>query len=180
MATGTGKRVVMAALILYHYLNRREYRQDTRFADYFLVVAPSITIRDRLGVLQVDRSSDREAERNDYYAERKLVPRKYQEQLKGINSRLVITNYHSFMPKTLQGNKKSPFDGKVDSEGNKQEAKESSSQMVKRVLSDFKTGSRLLILNDEAHHCYLPKRKGRTKDHEGSNENEKALYGIPG
>jgi len=180
MATGTGKTVVMAALILYHYLNRSEYKQDTRFADYFLVVAPSITIRDRLGVLQVDRSSDREVERNDYYAERKLCPPKYRDQLNGINSRLVITNYHSFMPKTLKGNKKSPFDGKVDAEGNKQEAKESPSQMVKRVLKNFKSGRRLLVLNDEAHHCYLPKRKGRTKDHEGSNENEKAAVWFSG
>ncbi|RZK35066.1 MAG: restriction endonuclease subunit R, partial [Hymenobacter sp.] len=43
MATGTGKTVVMAALILYHYLNRQQYRQDVRFADYFLLVAPGIT-----------------------------------------------------------------------------------------------------------------------------------------
>lgn len=54
MATGTGKTVVMAALILYHYLNRQQYRQDVRFADYFLLVAPGITIRDRLGVLRAD------------------------------------------------------------------------------------------------------------------------------
>jgi type III restriction enzyme len=40
MATGSGKTVVMACLILYHYLNRREYRSDTRYCDYFLVVAP--------------------------------------------------------------------------------------------------------------------------------------------
>ena len=31
MATGTGKTVVMAALILYHYFNRSEYRNDIRF-----------------------------------------------------------------------------------------------------------------------------------------------------
>ena len=33
MATGTGKTVVMACLILYHYCNRQEYRNDTRFAE---------------------------------------------------------------------------------------------------------------------------------------------------
>lgn len=48
MATGTGKTVVMACLILYHYLNRSQYRNDPRYADYFLLVAPGITIRDRL------------------------------------------------------------------------------------------------------------------------------------
>ena len=48
MATGTGKTVVMACFILYHYFNRQEYINDTRFADYFLIVAPGITIKDRL------------------------------------------------------------------------------------------------------------------------------------
>ncbi len=43
MATGTGKTVVMAALILYHFLNRQEYSSDTRYADNFLVVAPGVS-----------------------------------------------------------------------------------------------------------------------------------------
>lgn len=54
MATGSGKTVVMACLICYHYFNRQEYRNDTRFADYFLIVAPGVTIKSRLGVLFVD------------------------------------------------------------------------------------------------------------------------------
>jgi type III restriction enzyme len=55
MATGTGKTVVMAMLILYNYLNRKDNMQDTRFADNFLIVAPGITIRDRLSVLYMDK-----------------------------------------------------------------------------------------------------------------------------
>ena len=31
MATGTGKTVVMACLVLYHYLNRSQYRNDPRY-----------------------------------------------------------------------------------------------------------------------------------------------------
>lgn len=42
MATGTGKTVVMAMLILYHYINKKENPQDTRFADHFLIVAPAL------------------------------------------------------------------------------------------------------------------------------------------
>src|SRR5438477_1650593 len=53
MATGSGKTVVMGALIAYHYFNRAEYRNGVRFADNFLLIAPGITIRDRLGVLRV-------------------------------------------------------------------------------------------------------------------------------
>jgi len=183
MATGTGKTVVMGALIIYHYLNRSEYRSDTRFADYFLIVAPGITIRDRLGVLKVDTSSKFKNQRSDYYAERDLVPDRYRSQLEGLNSNLVITNYHAFMPRTLQGNKRSPMDGKLhyNAEGElvKQVAEESPAQVVSRVMGKLKKGRRLLILNDEAHHCYLPKAKGRTKDNEGD-ENKKAAVWFTG
>ena len=80
MATGTGKTVVMATLIVYHYFNRQEYRQDTRFADNFLIIAPGITIKDRLGVLFVDKKSSNKNQREDYYAIRDLVPRKIWNQ----------------------------------------------------------------------------------------------------
>jgi type III restriction enzyme len=184
MATGTGKTVVMGALIIYHFFNRQEYRQDTRFADYFLIVAPGITIKDRLGVLFVDKKSQNKNQRDDYYAIRDLVPKNLEPNLANLNSKLVITNYHSFEPRTLQGNKKSPFDGKIighDDNGKaiKQIAKEDFNQLTKRVLGKFKLGSRLLILNDEAHHCYLPKQKGRTKDTEGD-ENAKAAVWFTG
>lgn len=182
MATGTGKTVVMAGLIIYHYLNRQNYGSDTRFADYFLIVAPSITIRDRLGVLKVDTRSESQQAREDYYAERNLVPRKYAKALGGLNARIEITNYHSFMLKTLQGNKRSPFDGKLDADGDKTSETEAPGQMVKRVLGNFKSGRRLLVFNDEAHHCYLPKQnrsRKTTADFE-HDENAKAAVWFSG
>ncbi|NML65551.1 DEAD/DEAH box helicase family protein [Hymenobacter sp. RP-2-7] len=159
MATGTGKTVVMAALILYHYLNRQQYRQDVRFADYFLLVAPGITIRDRLGVLRVDTTADRNYAQ-DYYHQRKLVPLAYEDQLEGLNARLAIANYHQFEPRTLQGNKRGAFDGKIGLDGKKQDEYEDYAQVFKRLLGGFRPGSRLLVLNDEAHHCYLPQPHG--------------------
>lgn len=165
MATGTGKTVVMAALILYHYFNRQEYRSDTRFADYFLLVAPGITIKDRLGVLYSDSVN-----RQDYYHLRRLVPSKLEHVLDGLNARIRITNYHAFEPRTLQGNKKSPFDGKLDANGKKTEAKEDCNQVIRRVLGKFKADTRLLILNDEGHHCYLPREKGKSTDEDNSKE----------
>jgi len=184
MATGSGKTVVMGALIVYHYFNRQEYRQDTRFADCFLIVAPGVTIKDRLGVLFVDKKSTNKNERSDYYAARDLVPKNLEPQLANLNSKLIITNYHAFEQRQLQGNKKSIYDGKVKSEDEKiaeiqNQSKEDYNQVVKRVLGKFKTGSRLLILNDEAHHCYLPKQKGKTKDTEGD-ENAKAAVWFTG
>lgn len=175
MATGTGKTVVMAALILYHFFNRQEYRNDTRFSDYFLVVAPGITIRDRLGVLFVDTVNKNLNEIQDYYRIRRLVPGNMEHRLANLNSRIVITNYHAFEAKTLQGNKRSPFDGKIGAKGKKTEAREDYHQVLRRLLGKFKPGSRLLVLNDEAHHCYFPKAKGRNTDEERSaDENTRA------
>jgi type III restriction enzyme len=181
MATGSGKTVVMACLILYHFLNRRQYRTDTHYADDFLVVAPGITIRDRLQVLFVDASTDRRHDALDYYRQRALVPAAYLDELKALNARLVITNYHAFEPRVLAGNKKSPFDGKLDAAGKKREALEDFNLVVKRVLGKFKPGRRLLVLNDEAHHCYLPLEKGKDTEGESSaTENERAAVWFNG
>lgn len=62
------------------------------------------------------------------------------------------------------------MDGKLDADGRKQEAKEDFAQVTRRVLGIFKPGSRLLVINDEAHHCYLPKEKGRAVEGEDTKE----------
>jgi type III restriction enzyme len=181
MATGSGKTVVMAGLLLYHYFNRCEYRNDKRFADCFLLVAPGITIKDRLGVLYVDTETKNPQDIKDYYRDRSLVPHKFLALLDGLNAKIVISNYHQFEPKILQGNKRSPFDGKIGEDGRKQVATEDFSQVVKRVLSKFKTGSRLLVINDEAHHCYLPKEKGKnTEEENAEDENQRAAVWFNG
>ncbi len=167
MATGTGKTVVMAAQILYHFFNRQEYRMDMRFADNFLIVAPGITIKNRLGVLFVD-TLNRGSNSQDYYHIRQLVPPTLMPELERLNAKIIITNYHALEPKILQGNKRSPFDGKKDATGQKVEAKEEFNQVIKRVLGKFKKDSRLLIINDEAHHCYWPKEKGKLNDDDNS------------
>lgn len=179
MATGTGKTVVMAMQILYHFFNRQEYRNDTRFADYFLVVTPGVTIKNRLAVLFVD--IERKTDVADYYHARSLIPYRWDTKLGNLNSRIVITNFHAFEPRTLKGNKRSPFDGKLDAQGQKQEATEDFNRVTRRVLGKFKTGSRLLVLNDEAHHCYLPKEKGQSTEGEDTvTENARAAVWFNG
>jgi type III restriction enzyme len=181
MATGTGKTVVMACLIVYHYLNRSQYRNDPRYSDYFLLVAPGVTIRDRLGVLRVDTQAARDADAADYYRQRALVPPQYAGLLAGLNARVAITNYHAFEPRLISGNKRSPLDGKLGHDGRKVEAREDEALMLKRVLGAFKTGRRLLVINDEAHHCYLPRAKGRDTEEENSaTENERAAVWFSG
>ena len=181
MATGTGKTVVMACLIVYHYLNRSQQRKDPRYSDYFLLVAPGVTIRDRLGVLRVDTQAARDADAADYYRQRALVPPQYAGLLAGLNACIVITNFHAFEPRLIGGNKKSPLDGKIGRDGRKVEAREDEALMLRRVLGAFKPGRRLLVINDEAHHCYLPRAKGRDTDEESSaTENERAAVWFSG
>ena len=179
MATGTGKTVVMGALIVYHFFNRLEYRSDTRFADNFLLVAPGITIRDRLAALRVDSRTGSEA--TDYYYQRYLVPPTWRREMQQLNAKVVIVNYQALQPRTLQGNKRSPFDGKIGRDGEKVEAKEDIAQVIRRILSKFKSDSRLLVINDEAHHCYLPKQDNRTAEGEDAKtENERAAVWFTG
>ena len=187
MATGTGKTVVMAMLILYHYINKKENPQDTRFADHFLLVAPGITIRDRLGVLYIDDSGKSDYDKLDYYHQRQLIPSKYARLLGGLNSVITITNYHQFEPKVYSGKKASPLDGKivyVGGEPVKQKDKEEFSSVLSRVLGKNMKGKRIVVINDEAHHCYLPKssnKKNKTEEErETDEENKNAMVWYEG
>ncbi len=74
MATGSGKTVVMAMLIAWQALNKIENPQDARFSDSFLIVAPGITIRDRLRVLLPNDGGN-------YYRALDVVPAELMERL---------------------------------------------------------------------------------------------------
>ena len=52
MATGSGKTIVMAMVIAWQVLNKVAYPQDTRFSKNVLVVAPGLTVKSRLQVLE--------------------------------------------------------------------------------------------------------------------------------
>ena len=67
MATGSGKTLVMAMAITWHILNKVANPQNTHFSKNVLVVAPGLTVRKRLEVLQLT------AEGN-YYSEFNIVP----------------------------------------------------------------------------------------------------------
>lgn len=178
LATGAGKTVVMAALITYHLLNRTEYPNNVRYADAFLLAAPGITIRDRLSVLRFDATS---LQSSDYYQQRTLIPANYRGKMGVLNSRMALTNYHAFEPKNLDGNKKGCFDGKAGADGKKVEAKEDVSEVLRRLLKGLRPGSRLIIINDEAHHCYYPKEKGaKTEEEDSEEENKRAAVWFSG
>lgn len=93
MATGSGKTVVMGMLIAWQALNKILSKQDARFSDAFLIVTPGITIRDRLRVLLPN-------DPNNYYQERDILPPDLLNRL--LEAKIVITNFHTFRPRTLQ------------------------------------------------------------------------------
>ena len=189
MATGTGKTVVMAMLILYNYLNKRANPMDTHYADHFLLCAPGITIRDRLSVLQLDFSQrSNNFERTDYYHQRGLIPPQFEKELGGLNSSITIVNYQQFLPRVFAGKHASPLDGKqkwVDGKLEVQKETEDYSVLLGRVLEKGVKGKRIVVINDEAHHCYLPRQnkdKSLTDDERNDlkQENDTAMVWYEG
>lgn len=154
MATGSGKTVVMAMLIAWQTVNKVMTPRDARFAKRFLIVAPGITIRDRLGVLQPERE-------DNYYDQRDLVPPDLWDAV--LQANVKVVNYHTFLPrdakeirgvsantrKLLRGNRPP---------GDADAFQETSEMVADRVLGAFgSTEGGLLVFNDEAHHCYQDK-----------------------
>lgn len=156
MATGTGKTVVMAMLVAWQTLNKAANRSDGRFTNRFLVVTPGITIKDRLRVLFP-------SDPGNYYRERDLVPADLWPQL--MQARIAVTNYHSFMRRTRhEGQGVSATTKKLlTARTGVDPFVETDAQMVARVLRDLgetrgrKTTGQIMVLNDEAHHCYAPR-----------------------
>jgi type III restriction enzyme len=151
MATGSGKTVVMAMLIAWQTLNKAQGPRDARFTNRFLIVTPGITIRDRLRVLLP-------ADAENYYNLRDLIP----ADLKGglDQARIVITNFHAFQLKDAKEIRNVARNTRLLLKGNRtyDPFKESPEAMVTRVLRDLgatgKASKQIVVLNDEAHHCY--------------------------
>ena len=147
MATGSGKTVVMAMLIAWQALNKIANSQDARFSDTFLIVTPGITIKDRLRVLLPN-------DPQNYYKLHDIIPPDLLPELD--KAKFVITNFHAFklrervsagkLTKQLlkQNNGDSPFTETPD-------------QMVRRVCRELGNKKNIIVINDEAHHCYRHK-----------------------
>jgi len=143
MATGSGKTVVMAMLIAWHTLNKRANPQDARFSDTFLVVTPGITIRDRLRVLLPN-------DPDNYYRLRDIVPPQYKDQLG--QAKIIITNFHAFKPREKVAAGK--ITKSILNEGQPSPFTETPDQMVRRACRELGNKKNIIVLNDEAHHCY--------------------------
>ena len=158
MATGSGKTVVMAMLIAWHTLNKAAYPQDARFSNTFLIVAPGITIRDRLRVLLPN-------DPQNYYRQRDILPAHEMEQLG--QAKIIITNFHAFQLRekvaagklTKQILAPRPRSGTIEVVATSPFT-ESPDQMVRRVCRELGARKNIIVINDEAHHCYRHKPDG--------------------
>jgi len=150
MATGAGKTTVMAMIIAWQTINAVRRPASKRFTRGFLVVTPGITIRDRLRVLLPN-------DPDSYYASRELVPRDMLDDLN--RAKIVITNYHGFMLRERMELSKGGRD-LLQGRGGPLKTLETEGQMLQRVMPDLMGMKNILVLNDEAHHCYRGKTDG--------------------
>jgi type III restriction enzyme len=128
LATGAGKTTVMAMLIAWQTINAVRRPNSKRFTRGFLVVAPGLTIKDRLRVLQPH-------DPDSYYASRELVPGDLLTELD--RAKIVITNYHALKRRErveLSKGGRSLLQGRT---GDELDTLESEGQMLQRVMPDL-------------------------------------------
>jgi type III restriction enzyme len=148
LATGAGKTTVMAMIIAWQTVNAARHQTSKHFTRGFLVCAPGLTIKDRLRVLQPN-------DPDSYYASRELVPRDMLDDAD--RAKIVITNYHAFKLREridLSKGGRQLLQGRVGEELNTQETE---GQTLQRVMPDLMGMKNILVMNDEAHHCYREK-----------------------
>ncbi len=141
MATGSGKTVVMAMLVAWAFANRAVNPASTWFPNAVLVMAPNLTVKGRLRVL------DPAAEDN-YYDRFDLVPPAYRGHLN--QGRVLVTNWHVMALAS------------ENSEGGKsykvvQKGEESPEAFARNRLGELADRAPILVLNDEGHHCWRPR-----------------------
>jgi len=147
LATGAGKTTVMAMLIAWHTINAVRRPNSKTFTRGFLIVAPGLTIRDRLRVLQPN-------DPDSYYASRELIPSDMLGDLE--RAKIVITNYHAFKLRErleLSRGGRALLQGR----GEALHTLETEGQMLQRVMPELMGLKNILVINDEAHHCYREK-----------------------
>ncbi|WP_341326852.1 DEAD/DEAH box helicase family protein [Methylotuvimicrobium sp. KM2] len=177
LATGAGKTTVMAMIIAWQTVNAIRRPNSKNFSRGFLIVTPGLTIRDRLRVLQPN-------DPDSYYSTRELVP---SDMLSDIErAKIVITNYHAFkLRERLEISKggRSLLQGRG---GETLNTMETEGQMLQRVMPELMGMKNIMVLNDEAHHCYREKPnhddeklKGDEK-REAEKNNEAARLWITG
>ncbi len=148
LATGAGKTMVMAMLIAWQTINAVRRPNSPYFSRGFLIVAPGLTIRDRLRVLQPN-------DPDNYYRRRGLVP---SDMVSDVDrAKIAITNFHAFQRRERMALSKGARSLLRGRGGEDLKTLETEGQMLQRVLPDLMAMKNIVVFNDEAHHCYREK-----------------------
>lgn len=141
LATGTGKTVVMAMIIVWQALNKIANPRDTRFSKNILIIAPGITVEERLQVLDLENE-------NNFYQSFEIVDSNMMEELR--KATIEVIHWHDLMLPSESPSivKKGPM---------------GSEAFFRKVLPKFGTAKNILIINDEAHHCHRPSGDEKTE-----------------
>ncbi len=137
MATGSGKTIVMSMLIAWQVLNKVTNSKDARFSKNILVVAPGLTVRNRLSVLNP-------FDKENYYEAFNIVPSGLMESLRQGKGKII--NWHALAWDSEERLAKKKT---VDKRGAK-----SDEAYVREVLGDMANATHLVVINDEAHHAW--------------------------
>lgn len=146
MATGTGKTVVMAMAIAWHILNKVTNPQDARFSKNVLVIAPGLTVKQRLEVLIPSAHGN-------YYEAFDIVPSAMMDKLR--QGKVLVRNWHALAWESEEQLKRRKS---VDKRGAK-----SDEAYAREVLGEMANARNILVINDEAHHAWRinPEAKGK-------------------
>jgi type III restriction enzyme len=168
----------MAMLIAWQTVNAVRHPNAKHFSRGFLLIAPGITIRDRLRVLMPN-------DPDSYYKNRELVPN---DMLGDIDhAKIVITNFHALKLRERMDVAKGTRAVLEGWRGETLQTLETEGQMIQRVMPELMGLKNIVVLNDEAHHCYRERTqdddaedlKGEDKD-EAKQNNEAARVWISG
>jgi type III restriction enzyme len=146
MATGTGKTIVMAMVIAWHILNKVANPQDARFSKNVLVIAPGLTVKQRLAVLEP-------AAEGNYYEVFSIVPPAFLDKLR--QGKVLVRNWHALAWESEEQIRERKS---VDKRGVK-----SDEAYAREVLGEMANASNLLVINDEAHHAWRVNQEAEGK-----------------
>lgn len=165
LATGAGKTTVMAMLIAWQTINWARRPTSSRYSRGFLLVAPGLTIKDRLRVLLPNDA-------DSYYKTRELIPSDMMGELE--KCKIVITNYHAFKQRERIEISKGGRQLLQGRGGQALDTMETEGQMIQRVMPELMGLKNVMVINDEAHHCYQekPVKLEDTDDLKGDDKKE--------
>jgi type III restriction enzyme len=164
MATGSGKTSVMSMLIAWQTVNAVRHSASRQFSRAFLVITPGITIKDRLSILLPN-------DLNSYFRTRELVPTDMLGDIE--RAKIVITNYHVFRRRERIEVSKTGR-ALLEGHGSKLDTIETEGEMLRRAIGDLMGLKNIVVLNDEAHHCYRAKPQGEIAEDLKGEEKEEA------